>query len=105
MPSPRLLLAFLGACVALQPVAAPAAAQRPRDQDMAYKDAQRGKIMPLPRIEQRVRDNPALRGATYLGPEFNQETATYRLKFVRAGRVIWVDVDARDGRVLQTSGD
>ena len=31
--------------------------------------------------------------------------ATYRLKFMRGGRVVWIDVDARNGKVLQTSGD
>ena len=46
--------------------------------------------MPLPKIERRVL--PFMDGADYLGPEFNGET--YRLKFMRGGRVIWVDVDA-----------
>ena len=101
MSSPLILLAALAACVTL----APAHAERPRDQDAAYKDARRGKIMPLPRIEQMVRGHPAIRGAQYLGPEFNEAAATYRLKFVRADQVIWVDVDARTGRVLQSSGN
>ena len=97
----RILLGFLAACVAL----APAGAQRPRDQDAAFKEAQRGKIMPLPRIERAAREHPFVRGAEYLGPEFNGATATYRLKFMRGGRVVWIDMDARNGRVLQTSGD
>ena len=29
---------------------------------------------------------------------------SYRLKFIRDGKVIWVDVDARTGRVLGTTG-
>ena len=68
----------------------PADAQRPRDQDRAFREAQRGKIMPLPKIEQRV--IPFMGGADYLGPELRG--GTYRLKFMRGGRVIWVDVDA-----------
>ncbi len=57
--------------------------------------------MPLPKIEQRVR--PMMGGADYLGPELNGRT--YRLKYVRDGRVIWVDVDAATGRIIGRSGD
>ena len=39
--------------------------------------------MPLPKIERRVM--PFMGGADYLGPEFNGDT--YRLKFVKDGRV------------------
>ena len=53
--------------------------------------------MPLPKIERRVM--PFMGGADYLGPEFNGDT--YRLKFVKEGRVIWVDVDAATGRIRQ----
>ena len=55
--------------------------------------------MPLPKIEQRVM--PFMGGADYLGPEFRGDT--YRLKFMRGGRVIWVDVDAATGRILGRS--
>jgi hypothetical protein len=42
-------------------------------------------------------------GADYLGPEFDGDT--YRLKFLNdKGKVIWVDVDARNGRILGRSG-
>jgi len=101
MSSPRVLLALLAASVAITP----ADAMRPRDQDAAFKEAQRGRIMPLRQIEQRVRDHPSMRGATYLGPEFDQAAARYRMKFMRGDRVVWVEVDARNGRVLDTSGD
>ena len=56
--------------------------------------------MPLPQIERRVM--PFMGGADYLGPEFNGDT--YRLKFMRDGRVIWVDVDAATGRIIGRSG-
>ena len=55
--------------------------------------------MPLPKIERRVM--PFMDGADYLGPEFNGDT--YRLKFVKNGRVIWVDVDAATGRIKRKS--
>ena len=106
MSTTRILLAAIAASMALAPGPyAGADAQRLRDQDAAFKEAQRGKIMPLPRIERAAREHPFVRGAEYLGPEFNGATATYRLKFMRGGRVVWIDVDARNGRVLQTSGD
>jgi len=55
--------------------------------------------MPLPKIEQRVM--PFMGGADYLGPELNG--GTYRLKFMRGGHVIWVDVDAATGRIIRRS--
>lgn len=82
-------------------VAVPASAERPRDQDRAFNAIREGRSMPLPMIERRVM--PLMGGADYLGPEFNGRT--YRLKFMRGGRVIWVDVDAATGRVVGRSDD
>lgn len=96
----RPLPALLAAALAVGLTASPALADRPRDQDRAYRATVAGESMPLPRIEQRVR--PHMGGADYLGPEFRGET--YRLKFMRGGRVIWVDVDAATGRILGHSG-
>ncbi len=80
-------------------IASPALADPPRDQDRAFKATKEGRSMPLPNIERRVM--PFMDGADYLGPEFNGET--YRLKFMRNGRVIWVDVDASTGRIIRRS--
>lgn len=93
---PTLFAAALGSAL----IASPALADRPRDQDRAFRATQEGRSMPLPRIEQRV--VPMMGGADYLGPEYRGET--YRLKFVRDGRVIWVDVDAATGRVIGETG-
>jgi hypothetical protein len=93
---PPLLAAVLGATL----IAVPAQAERPRDQDRAFRATQDGRAIPLPRIERRV--VPMMGGADYLGPEFHG--GTYRLKFVRDGRVIWVDVDAATGRVIGETG-
>ena len=94
----RTLLALLGAAAAL--AATPALAQHaPRDQDRAYMATRGGRSMPLPLIERKVM--PFMGGADYLGPEFNGDT--YRLKFMRDGRVIWVDVDAQTGRIVDQS--
>ena len=83
---------------------APAAEARPRDreQDVAFRGAQEGRYLPLREIESRI--IPRMRGAHYLGPELDPGSARYRLKFMRGGQVIWVDVDARTGRVIEFSG-
>jgi hypothetical protein len=95
----RIILTLLLAAVAA--AAPPAAAERPRDQDRAFEAIREGRSMPLPMIERRVL--PFMGGADYLGPEFNGRT--YRLKFMRGGRVIWIDVDAATGRIVGRSGD
>ena len=73
----------------------PALADPPRDAERAFRATTEGRSMPLPKIERRVM--PLMPGADYLGPEFNGNT--YRLKFMKNGRVIWVDVDAATGRI------
>ena len=73
----------------------------PRDQDQAFRATVEGRSMTLPQLERRV--VPRMNGADYLGPEFHGET--YRLKFMRAGRVIWVDVDAATGQIVGKSGE
>lgn len=78
---------------------APALADPPRDTDRAFENKRDGRAMPLPQLERRVM--PFMGGADYLGPELNG--GTYRLKFVQDGKVIWVDVDARTGRIIRKS--
>ena len=90
-----LLAAALGAGL----IASPALADPPRDQDRAFEATKEGRSMPLPKIERRVM--PFMGGADYLGPEFNGRT--YRLKFMRDGHVIWIDVDAATGKILRKS--
>ncbi|RST31417.1 hypothetical protein HMF7854_11620 [Sphingomonas ginkgonis] len=97
----RLIRPLAAAALAASLLASPALADRPRDQDRAFRALRDGRALPLPRVEQRV--IPYMGGADYLGPEFNG--STYRLKFVRDGRVIWVDVDAATGRIVGKSGD
>ena len=97
----RTSFSLLLAAVAAALTAAPAVAERPRDQDRAFQATREGRSMPLPMIERRVL--PGMGNADYLGPEFNGRT--YRLKFMRGGRVIWIDVDAATGRIVGRSGD
>jgi hypothetical protein len=100
---------LLSAALGVSLIASPALADRrgernesreqKRDQDRAFEATQEGRSMPLPKIERRVM--PFMDGADYLGPELNGNT--YRLKFMRGGRVIWIDVDAATGRIIRRS--
>lgn len=74
---------------------------RPRDQDRAYIAKQRGEAMPLPELERRI--IPRMNGADYLGPEMLRGRIV-RMKFMNDdGRVIWIDVDAQNGRIVGKS--
>ena len=44
-----------------------------------------------------------MEGYTYLGPEFDPDELRCRLKSIRGGRVVWIDVDARTGKVVGRS--
>ena len=91
---------LFAAALAVGVAATPAlAADPPRDQDRVGQAVREGRVMPLPKIEQRVM--PFMGGADYLGPEYNG--GTYRLKFMRNGKVIWIDVDAQTGRIIGRS--
>jgi hypothetical protein len=90
-----LCIAALGAGI----LTSPAVAGPRGDADRAFEATREGRSMPLPKIERRVM--PFMDGADYLGPEFNGRN--YRLKFMKDGRVIWVDVDAATGRILGRS--
>ncbi|WP_240500069.1 hypothetical protein [Sphingomonas montana] len=96
---------ILCALAASQIAAVPAAAraERSRDQNAAAEARRSGKIKSLREIEDRV--IPRMMGARYLGPEFDAQTATYRLKFMRGGAVLWLDVDGRTGAVIGRSGE
>jgi len=77
---------------------APALAEKSRDADKAFENTQRGRSKPLPQLERRVM--PLMPGADYLGPELNGGVT--RMKFMRNGRVIWVDVDGQ-GNIIRRS--
>lgn len=92
-----LLAAALLACAPAGPVFA----NQGDEAGMARKDLRAGNVRPLREIERRVL--PMMAGAQYLGPEYDPASLTYRLKFIRNGRVMFVDVDARSGEVLRQS--
>lgn len=73
-------------------------AQNTGEQTQVRKEMRAGNVRSLREIEQRVL--PTMPGMQYLGPEYDPAAMAYRLKFIREGRVVFVDVDARSGTVL-----
>ncbi|WP_420383249.1 PepSY domain-containing protein [Novosphingobium sp.] len=95
----QIRLTFLGVLAAVS-VAIPivAEANPPHDEQIeARRDLRAGNVHSLRDIERQVL--PTMRGLQYLGPEYDPEAMAYRLKFIRDGRVVFVDVDARTGQV------
>ena len=98
----KLIASCLAASLALSGVVAlPAQAQSRSDQGEARKEMRAGNTMQLREIERRV--IPTMKGAEYLGPAYDSTAMAYRLKFIRDGRVMFVDVDARTVKVLRRS--
>jgi uncharacterized membrane protein YkoI len=96
-----LILAVALACTAASAITAEA---RPRDreQDEALRGTRQGRFIPLRTIENHI--VPRMRGFGYLGPELDSGSGRYRLKFIREGQVVWIDVDARTGGIVGKSG-
>ena len=87
----------IAALAALVGAAAPAAAQSPpRDQDRAFRATQQGDILPLQAILARIQ----VRGAQFIGADLLPGGLVYRLRYMAGPNVLWVDVDARTGRIL-----
>jgi hypothetical protein len=71
------------------------------EQGEARRDAQAGNIMRSGEIEARIL--PTMRDAEYLGFAYDATAKAYRLRFIKDGRVTYVDVDARTGRIIGKS--
>jgi uncharacterized membrane protein YkoI len=99
----RSFLAGILAALAVAGLVAPAAAQDKQrsDQGEARREAQAGTQLSLREIERRIL--PQMKGSEYLGPAYDSTAHAYRLKFIKDGRVTYVDVDARTGRVIGRS--
>ena len=71
------------------------------------KEMRAGNVMTLREIERIVVPQIERRGPNvkYLTPEWDEVARAYRLKFVDndKGQMIWVDVDARNARILRIS--
>lgn len=85
--------------VALAP---PAFAQnREDDQASARAEMQAGRNLPIRDIERRIVPRYVRLGYEYLTFEYDGVASIYRLKFIKDGRMLFVDADARNGRILR----
>ncbi len=71
------------------------------DQGEARREMRAGNVLSLRQIEGRIL--PKMRGSEYLGPAYDSAARAYRLKFIKNGRVTYVDVDARTGKIINRS--
>lgn len=76
----------------------PAHAEKGGEQGEVRRERQAGNVRSLRDIERQV--VPRMSGMQYLGPEYDPAAMAYRLKFIDNGKVYFVDVDARTGRIL-----
>lgn len=100
----RLLAPLAASALIASSLGAPAAYAQGGSRDEqreARQDLRAGNVLPLREIEKRVL--PQMKGMQYLGPAYDSVAMAYRLKFIKNGKVVFVDVDARSGRVLSRS--
>ncbi|MEH6715663.1 PepSY domain-containing protein [Parasphingorhabdus flavimaris] len=69
------------------------------EQNEARAQMMAGKVKSIRSIENQIL--PRMAGSEYIGPEFDPNALVYRLKFIRDGRVLFVDVDGRTGAILR----
>ena len=97
-------LLFLLAAAGLAVAPAPAFAQRGlqrAEQNGAYRATQQGEALPFTEIRRRV--SITVPNAQFIGVEIIGGMI-YRLKYMRGADVIWIDVDARTGRIIARTG-
>lgn len=82
-------------------VPAPAPAEPANEQGQVREQRKTGSVRSLRQIEQLIL--PRMKGMQYLGPEYDPIAMAYRLKFIKDGRVEFVDVDARSAKILNHS--
>lgn len=87
----------LACALAVMPPSSAAALDRRDEQDAARRAMLSGQVMPFSIIKRRVESE--MGDATYLGSEFIPSSNRYRLKYVKDGKVVWVDVDGRTGDI------
>jgi len=97
----RMFASFALAALLSGTVVVPAFSQSRGDQESARQEMRAGRTLSVREIERRI--IPQMDGNEYLGFEYDGAASAYRLKFIREGRVIWVDVDARTARILRVS--
>jgi hypothetical protein len=71
------------------------------DQASARAEMQAGRNLPIRDIERQLVPRYEQQGYEYLTFEYDGVAAVYRLKFIKDGNLLFVDADARNGRVLR----
>ncbi|MFC4255096.1 hypothetical protein GRI97_06640 [Altererythrobacter xixiisoli] len=99
--TPSLGLCLAAALLLSGGTVVPAHAQSRNDQASAREEMRAGRTLSIREIERRIM--PRMQGNEYLGFEYDGAASAYRLKFIRDGQVIWVDVDARTASILRVS--
>ena len=103
----NMIFPLLAGALAVSTLATPALADNRSAQESARKEMSAGNVMKLRDIERIVVPQIERRGSNiqYLTPEFDEVSRAYRMKFIDndRGQMIWVDVDARTGRILRIS--
>ena len=98
----KCILACAAVASAFAALAAPAFAQtRLDDQASARAEMQAGRNLAIRDIERRIVPRYVRQGYEYLTFEYDGVASIYRLKFIKDGRLLFVDADARNGRVLR----
>lgn len=82
-------------------VSLPVRADQVSEQGQLRKERRAGTVRSTREIEKIVL--PQMSGMQYLGPEYDAAAMAYRLKFIQDGKVVFVDVDARSGRIIGRS--
>jgi len=95
------ILFVLPVFVAALAVPASAPAEPANEQGEVREQRKAGHVRPLRQIEQLIL--PRMKGMQYLGPEYDPIAMAYRLKFIKDGKVEFVDVDARTARIINYS--
>ena len=94
----------LVAALAVVPVvlgSAPVRADSGGEQGEVRRERRAGNVLSIREIEREVL--PRMAGMQYLGPDYDPAAMAYRLKFIKNGKVYFVDVDARTGRIIGQS--
>ncbi len=95
------VLVLAAAIVFLVTPAANASEQPRNEQSEARREMRAGNALQLRDIERRV--IASMPDYEYIGSSYDPAARAYRLTFIREGRVTFVDVDARTGRILHRS--
>jgi len=90
-----------GLLVALTQSIPVAVAASPSEQGQVREQRRAGHVRSLRQIEKHVL--PKMAGKKYLGPEYDPAAMAYRLKFIERGKVHFIDVDARTGKIIARS--